>query len=519
RGAIAGSLLAPSFRKGHAIRDGLSLEPWRGVTPSRTGTLILGGGPAGLSAAWRLLRRGYDDFALYELEPKLGGTSLSGASAVSRYPWAAHYLPLPMADNTTLIALLRELGAVTGTDSDGEPIGAEQVLVQEPAERVFFRGYWYPGVYPFAGASAEDLRQLERFRRTIDGYVAMRDGRGRRAFTLPVSRCSDDPDLRALDRLSARAWLDAHGFTSARLRWLALYACRDDYSLGLDEASAWALIFYWAARIRRPGADAQPVLTWPEGNGALVHHLAAVTGARAHTGHLAVDVEPTEAGVRARLLRTADDAPVVIDAERCVVATPRFTAARIVRPLRQLGPPSLEGFRFGAWAVANLHLRSRPGERGFEPCWDNVLHHSRSVGYVDATHQGGRGFGPTVWTYYRPLWDYTPAEARAYLLEASWEDWRDAILRDLAPAHPDLVDHVERIDVYRWGHAMIQPRAGFVWSEARTRAAAPLAGGRIHFAHSDLSALALFEEAFDHGVRAADAVLASRAVAPPRPPG
>ena len=201
-----------------------------------------------------------------------------------------------MADNTTLIALLRELGAVTGTDSDGEPIGAEQVLVQEPAERVFFRGYWYPGVYPFAGASAEDLRQLERFRRTIDGYVAMRDGRGRRAFTLPVSRCSDDPDLRALDRLSARAWLDAHGFTSARLRWLALYACRDDYSLGLDEASAWALIFYWAARIRRPGADAQPVLTWPEGNGALVHHLAAVTGARAHTGHLAVDVEQYERG-------------------------------------------------------------------------------------------------------------------------------------------------------------------------------------------------------------------------------
>jgi hypothetical protein len=74
--------------------------------------------------------------------------------------------------------------------------------------------------------------------------------------------------------------------------------------------------------------------------------------------------------------------------------------------------------------------------------------------------------------------------------------------------HPDLRPLVERLDVMRWGHAMIRLRPGFVWGGARAAAARPYLG--IHFAHSDLSGLALFEEAFYHGTRAAEAVLAER---------
>ena len=83
----------------------------------------------------------------------------------------------------------------------------------------------------------------------------------------------------------------------------------------------------------------------------------------------------------------------------------------------------------------------------------------------------------------------------------------DAIMADLGRAHPQLERHVERIDVCRWGHGMIQPRPGFVWGAARRAAATPI--GPIHFAHSDLSGIALFEEAFHHGVRAADEVRAA----------
>jgi hypothetical protein len=60
----------------------------------------------------------------------------------------------------------------------------------------------------------------------------------------------------------------------------------------------------------------------------------------------------------------------------------------------------------------------------------------------------------------------------------------------------------------RWGHAMIRPRPNFIHGGARAAARAPFRS--VHFAHTDLSGLALFEEAFDHGLRAAEEVLAAR---------
>jgi hypothetical protein len=82
------------------------------------------------------------------------------------------------------------------------------------------------------------------------------------------------------------------------------------------------------------------------------------------------------------------------------------------------------------------------------------------------------------------------------------------VLADLRPAHPDLESLVERLDVWRWGHAMVRPTPGLLRGGALEAARGPL--GRLHFAHTDLSGMALFEEAQAWGVRAADAVLETR---------
>jgi hypothetical protein len=57
----------------------------------------------------------------------------------------------------------------------------------------------------------------------------------------------------------------------------------------------------------------------------------------------------------------------------------------------------------------------------------------------------------------------------------------------------------------KWGHAMVRPRTGFVFSSGRQTAATPV--GPIHFAGTDLSGVALCEEAVYHGVRAAEEAL------------
>jgi hypothetical protein len=164
-------------------------------------------------------------------------------------------------------------------------------------------------------------------------------------------------------------------------------------------------------------------------------------------------------------------------------------------------------FSYGAWMVANLFLRDRPRETGFPLAWDNVLYDSPGLGYVTATHQAGIDHGPTVWTYYHALCDEQPEAAWERLLSLERDEWAEVALSDLEQAHPDLRPLVTRLDVMRWGHAMIRPRPGFLWGPARFRAQEPFRG--IHFAHSDLSGVALLEEALYHGERAAGEVLAA----------
>jgi hypothetical protein len=192
-----------------------------------------------------------------------------------------------------------------------------------------------------------------------------------------------------------------------------------------------------------------------------------------------------------------------------VLACPVFVAARIYRPWRERRPAFAAAFRYVPWLVANLHVDRRPsGAGGAAPAWDNVLYDGAGLGYVDAMHQSLRSHeGPTVLTYYRPYGGADPAAARRALLAASWTALRDEVLRDLGRPHPDLAREVRRLDVMRYGHAMVRPEPGFVCGADLAAASTALAGP-VHLAHADLSGFSLFEEAFEWGARAAARVRA-----------
>ena len=494
---IGGSIVGGAHARGHRLRDRSRPEP---ATWERAGTAIIGAGVAGLSAAWALDRAGAGDFIVLELEDAAGGTSRSGTGAVTPYPWGAHYVPVPDAANRPLVALLEEAGAVTGHDPAGRPAYAEDVLCRDPQERVFVRGEWYEGLYPRVAASQEDLRQLAAFEADMRRWAGWRDDRGRRAFSVPRAHGSDAPEVRALDALSMDRYLRDRGWTSERLRWFVEYACRDDFGATLAQTSAWAGIHYFAARLDDAGHGAD-FLTWPEGNGRLVNLMAGRAGARIRPGALALRVTPHARGVDVVYRDERDGAIRGIHAAHAVLAVPTFLAGYLVE-----GRPP--GGTYGAWMVANITLRERPESRGFPLAWDNVLYDSPSLGYVVATHQQGRDHGATVFTYYLPLVDDDPRVARQRLLERPWDAWVEAILRDLAHAHGGFRALVETVDVYLWGHAMVRPAPGFTWSDGLRAAARP--AGRLHFAHTDLSGMALFEEAQYWGVHAAEAILEAR---------
>lgn len=545
-GHITGQILGAGDRRGHLLRDGgQALRSQAPAERSRAPVVILGGGVAGLSAAWRLQRAGFDDFVILELEDQAGGTARSGKNAISPYPWGAHYLPVPSSGLSALCELLRELGVLTGFDAAGRAICGEEHLCRSPQERIFYKGRWYEGLYLRAGASPEDLRQLERFHDEVSRWVAARStsGDGRRAFSLPRRRSNPTAaGAGELDRQTMAAYLDRLGLTSQRLRWYVNYACRDDYGMPSSATSAWAGFHYYAARLLHPNDTPPEVLTWPAGNGWLIERLLERVQSRVRTGCMAVDVRRLPEGNGADRLQvlyldtarqgsSAQDATAPlcsISAQHVIFALPTFLRPHLISELRAGAVSSdyLRPFSYAPWLVANLTVRRAHSlpvgaghggvsqGSGYPPCWDNVLVESPSLGYVVATHQHEAapptqpdGQPRTVWTYYLPLCDGDPRAERSRLLSTPWSSWRDFILADLARAEPGLAAQVERLDIFRWGHGMVRPAPGLITSGALEAAAAPL--GNIHFANTDLVGMALFEEAHHAGVTAAEAVLRS----------
>lgn len=499
---IEGGFVFESHVAGHQWRDGRNRGELSGGGPSagapgagapggsvaaggrareerRARVVIVGGGIAGLSAAWRLLGAGVTDLAVLELEPVPGGNARFGENDVSAYPWGAHYVPLPGVAGGLVRELFTDLGVYDGQAWD------ERHLVHAPRERLFIHGRWEDGLEPAVGPSRRDRDQMARFADRMQAFAASG------AYTVPSAVGRAHGAAPVGDGESMAAWMAREGFDSPWLRWQVDYACRDDYGALASDVSAWAGVHYFAAR----NEDDDGPLTWPEGNGWVVRRLAARVGPRLHPSSFVTRIVGEGRGWR------VETASAVWRAEAVIVATPWFIASRLVD-----GWPRAD-VTYSPWLTANLTLDRWPRERGGGPAWDNVIFDSPSLGYVVATHQHLRQHIPrTVWTYYWALAAQPPARARQWLLAASWPALRDAILTDLSRAHPDIRECVTRLDILRLGHAMVRPAPGFLSSPARTGLDGRDDG--LFYGHSDRGGLPLFEEALSAGVSAADGAIA-----------
>ena len=467
---VSGGFVNESFQLGHRLRDHAAFQ--KPTTQVRMPFVIVGAGMAGLSAAWRLDKRGFHDFVVLEMETQPGGNARWGENEISRYPWAAHYVPVPVKGEELVHELFDEVGLYRDGRWD------ERALCFDPQERLFLHGRWQEGIAPQLGATQRDREQYRRFE------AQMKEFRASGQFTIPMQRGAKPSPL---DRVSFDQWLNQQGFNSPYLRWYTNYACRDDYGALAKDTSAWAGIHYFASR----EPEEKGPLTWPEGNGWITRKLTAKLGRYLRTNEMVHRISGD------RVLTEQTEYVV----ESIIFAAPTFLAHFIIE-----GSPPATGFEYSPWLTANLTLDHPPAENGSEVAWDNVILESPGLGYVDATHMSvATREDRSVWTYYWSLAEYAPAQARTLLLQHDWNYWKEAILNDLSRAHPDIRSCVSRIDIMRMGHAMIRPSPGFLFSDDRARWLNPQ--GRVHFANSDLSGFSIFEEAQYRGVTAADRIL------------
>lgn len=473
---IVGGFADDGGAAGHLLRDNAPLGQVRERV--RVPLVIVGGGIAGLSAAWWCERQGMRDYVVLELESEAGGNSRSGRNEIGEYPWGAHYVPVPNQRATLVRTLFEELGVLANGQWN------ERALCFSPQERLFWRGRWHEGFEPFLLDAPDGRAEWPRFAAQLDTLRATGQ------FTIPLA--DGAPASSPLDAITLAQWLDREGYRSAALRWYADYACRDDYGTSARETSAWAGLHYFAAREH----DEQGPLTWPAGNGWIVERLIERVGARVRTGAAARRVTPTRLGA---VVRTA---------------TTEFTADAVVwaAPLL-LAPRIIDGFTlpidltYAPWLVANCVLERWPADQGAAPAWDNTIVDSPGLGYVVSTHQQvARAGARTVWTYYRSFSDATPTAARQRLAQRPWHEWVEEIVADLERAHTDIRACVSRIDIRRFGHAMARPLPGFL--AASWRRALGNSSGPVWYGHADLSGISIFEEAQERGIRAAQGALA-----------
>ncbi len=495
RPALAGGWVGANAERGHCLRDPDTrerlLRAAREAPPRRTDTLVIGGGVSGLACARRLAQAGRD-VTLLELEDEAGGNARGHRMGALACPLGAHYLPTPGPEAPEVAELLEALGV--SRQHAGRTVYEERFLCHSPQERLFFEGQWHEGLLPPA-ESAATRGQYQRFGQAVS--QAQRLG-----FAMPSHRASWTPAHAALDARTFARWLDEQQLDDARLRWYLDYCCRDDYGAGLDTVSAWAGLHYFASRHGFHGGDARPgdeerdtVLTWPEGNAWLTRHMAAELRPQLQTGRLVLRVTPGRQTVEVLAWDAARETGERWQARQVVMATPLFITARLLETPPDALREVVARQPHAPWLVANLQLSAPLLERsGPGLSWDNVIHGSEQLGYVDAGHQRlDPTPSATVLTAYWAL----PATQRPALLSAPWETWARQVVAPLQAVHPDLPGKLQRVDLMRWGHAMSIPVPGLRSSPALQ--ALREAHGRLHFAHSDLAAYSVFEEAYTAG--------------------
>ncbi|PYP87494.1 MAG: hypothetical protein DMG65_17110 [Candidatus Angelobacter sp. Gp1-AA117] len=355
--AISGSFVNDSFQMGHLLRDRSQFPAAREVV--RIPAVIVGGGIAGLSAAWRFQKRGFSDFVLLEMNNQAGGNARWGENQITSYPWAAHYVPVPDKQAEYVRELFTDLGVLKDGKWD------ERYLCFAPQEHLFLYGRWQDGIEPEIGLTPADREQFQRFNDAVRAF------RASGSFTVPMERgwSSKYADL---DKMSFAAWLQQNSFNSKLLLWYLNYACRDDYGALAADTSAWAGVHYFSSR----APEEKGPITWPEGNGWITRQLLARLGKFARTGQMALP----------GLLPTLHLNPCLIPAQKPPGTTSSWTLPHwvmwtpCISPCAPL-PTRLSGLSIGRWPKAHPRPTARccwkktglTGKRPSSTIWNECI--------------------------------------------------------------------------------------------------------------------------------------------------
>lgn len=495
-----GRIQGASFSRGHLIRKP-EFPP--AAQMEKVSTLIVGAGVSGLSAAYHLHKENHD-FLILDLEQSYGGNARSGQNSSGQYPQGAHYLPLPPEDAIELKDFLADIGVITSFNNDGVPTYNDYYLCSDPLERLYINGRWQEGIEPYSGLQDFEKEEMDRFFKLIDSFRHLKGKDGKKAFTLPRQRSSQDPKITKLDQIDFQSFIKSKNFQLKYLFWYLDYCCLDDYGAKARDVSAWAGIHYFVSRVSKVQGikeNHNRVLTWPEGNQFLVSRLASPVKEKIRLNNLVFSITDNSNGFEVLTYDFKEKKTIKYQCEKLIYSAPSFTAEKVFQTesLKNL----LLKKEYSPWMVANIELTKRPLSGKVPLSWDNVSYYGKSLGHVVSDHQTLSSMKTSLTlTQYWPLMASGDSSkiARIKALKTTHQEWCEEVVKELEQLYPGIADDIKKIDISLFGHGMIIPKPGFLKSKKVDHP-------NLFMAHTDQAGLSLFEEGFYQGLEAAKDIL------------
>lgn len=488
---------APTFP--HKWLRDHAAEPLSGAPAESTRIVIIGGGMAGLAAAY-LLRD--QKPMIVEQAATFGGNSRGESWEGLEYPIGAAAFAKPDSNSDLMRAFFDPLGL-----SDRWRVSRGRDIIRSGK---IVRNFWDGGSIAGAAGKAQAKKLREYLRYVLD-----------RVYPEIPPRDEVSDALKKLDLKSFLSDLEAAvgGPLTPQLRSLVEHYCWSSFGAAASEISAASGLNFYAAELAGtcalPGGNAKVA-------SALLRGAAADGGIPAENFRVGTVVRRvTKQGDSVLVqLRKPDGSEAVIKAEAVIIACPKFIARRLVQDIPSDQADAMAALSYRACLVANVLIdRALPlDQHDFylvgedSEAFTNVAAAAskQRTTHVVLGHWAQAGTpSKAVLTLYRSL----PYDgARASLQKAgAFTLYRDefqaqipGILKALGGATPPSVDKVR---VSRWGHPLVVSAPGLIATGTVQRACATI-GERIFFCNQDDWALPAMETCLTSALRVAQQIKA-----------
>lgn len=452
----------------------LESRQWKKVKGTSTQTAIVGGGIAGVSAAQGL---GTNDFVLFELSSRLGGTSAAKSFDDLSFSQGAHYeLAYPEYYGEEVLQLFEQLEIIlyepwkknwSFTDS-------QHIIPFQRRQQCYENGKKRKEVIP-------DGTVKDQFYRLINQYAGK--------MPLPTRLITEE--YRLLNDVTFWDFLSGKIEVNPSFQRQLDYHMLDDWGGTADQVSALAGIHYFMCRPYL--TQAVDLFSPPQGNHYFLDKIAAqIPEQNIKTNHLVSRIEKVGDGFNLEVIDAANEVVHVYRAENVIYAGQKHA-------LKYVYPKEAQLFnqQQAPWMVMNFVCEGNPKKYGF---WQNesIGENTAFLGFIDSSVQDKKEQkGRRILTAYYCL----KPEDRNYL--TTIPDHKEEIAQETLGYIKEMLD--ENIDVQSchinvMGHAMSIPSPGFLFNDANDK------NSDLIYAGVDNGRLPLLYEAVDSGLMAANRI-------------